>query len=169
MPGKSYVELLRDPRWQRRRLEVLNRAEFACESCGDATQTLHVHHKIYRKGALPWDYADQDLVALCETCHEGVSLTRRALDEAIAALGPYHLERLLGFAEGLGARLGYLQKKYEPEACHSREWVMRTGSQMRGFVTALWHGGGNGPRLVEPQQVDLEAVERFIACGPERP
>lgn len=30
---KTYYELLKDPRWQRKRLEVMQRANFECEDC----------------------------------------------------------------------------------------------------------------------------------------
>lgn len=66
----SYSDLLRDPRWQRRRLEIMSRADFSCEKCHSATKTLNVHHKEYRKGAKPWEYADHELECLCEDCHE---------------------------------------------------------------------------------------------------
>jgi hypothetical protein len=65
----SYSEKLRDPRWQRRRLEKLQAADFACEGCHDSESTLHVHHRLYRKGADPWDYDDNELAVLCEACH----------------------------------------------------------------------------------------------------
>lgn len=67
---QSYVAKLRDPRWQRRRLEVLEKADFQCERCGNAKQTLHVHHLAYRPGAEPWHYSDFELECLCEHCHE---------------------------------------------------------------------------------------------------
>lgn len=65
----TYAEKLRDPRWQKKRLEVMNRDGFKCKSCGDATSTLNVHHKYYEKGAMPWDYPETALVTLCEKCH----------------------------------------------------------------------------------------------------
>jgi len=30
---------------------------------------LHVHHKCYIQGYLPWEYDDKDLITLCEECH----------------------------------------------------------------------------------------------------
>ena len=42
--GKSYKKLLKDPRWQKKRLKVLERAGWACEECGDTKTELHVHH-----------------------------------------------------------------------------------------------------------------------------
>ncbi len=74
----SYAIKLRDPRWQKKRLEVLNRAGWECEMCGDKESTLHVHHKQYFKGREPWEYDDEQLSVLCECCHaaqhEGVDL-----------------------------------------------------------------------------------------------
>lgn len=65
-----YSEKLRDPRWQRRRLEILNRDDFTCQNCSDKTSTLHVHHCFYRSELEPWDYPLSSLVTLCECCHE---------------------------------------------------------------------------------------------------
>ena len=67
---KSYYEKLRDPRWQRKRLEVLERDGWACQLCDENTKTLNVHHRLYEKGRDPWDYPVETLVTLCEDCHE---------------------------------------------------------------------------------------------------
>jgi hypothetical protein len=66
----SYAEKLKDPRWQRKRLEILQRDDFTCKKCGDKQTTLHVHHRRYFKGNDPWDYPNELLVTLCEDCHE---------------------------------------------------------------------------------------------------
>jgi peptidoglycan hydrolase CwlO-like protein len=66
---KTYAEKLKDPRWQRKRLEIMARDSFACQVCQDETTTLHVHHIRYIKGREPWDYKDFYFVTLCETCH----------------------------------------------------------------------------------------------------
>lgn len=94
----TYSEKLKDPRWQRRRLEILNRSDFACEVCLSKTKTLHVHHKLYRKGAQPWEYADHELAALCEDCHETDHGIRAEIEAAMAKLDMYDLERVLGYA-----------------------------------------------------------------------
>lgn len=67
--SKSYLEKLKDPRWQRKRLESLDLADWTCECCGDKSSTLHVHHKQYLKGREPWEYENDQLEVLCETCH----------------------------------------------------------------------------------------------------
>lgn len=66
----SYSDKLRDPRWQRKRLEIMQRDGFKCQECTDDSVTLHVHHVRYIKGREPWDYPNGLLVTLCETCHE---------------------------------------------------------------------------------------------------
>jgi hypothetical protein len=66
----EYSKKLRDPRWQKRRLEVMQRDSFHCVRCGDGASTLHVHHLWYESGHDPWDYPLKALVTLCETCHE---------------------------------------------------------------------------------------------------
>ena len=67
MNAQNYRALLRDPRWQRKRLEVMRRADFRCEDCGSERRTLNVHHERY--DGLPWEARDEDLACLCESCH----------------------------------------------------------------------------------------------------
>jgi hypothetical protein len=66
----GYAALLRDPRWQRRRLHILQRDDFCCTACGNGESTLHVHHKRY--SGKPWEAADDDLQTLCEQCHAAI-------------------------------------------------------------------------------------------------
>ncbi len=65
----TYSEKLKDPRWQKVRLIVLERDGWACVDCGSKTNTLHVHHGYYSKGE-PWDAPIDTLWCLCEGCHE---------------------------------------------------------------------------------------------------
>lgn len=71
MKKKTYFEKLKDPRWQKKRLEALDNAEWRCEYCYESEYTLHVHHKVYFKGRDPWEYDIEQLAVLCEVCHEG--------------------------------------------------------------------------------------------------
>lgn len=66
----SYFELLKDPRWQKKRLEILERDQWACRSCFNTVQTLHVHHIRYVHNTNPWDTPNEMLITLCESCHE---------------------------------------------------------------------------------------------------
>lgn len=66
----NYSEKLKDPRWQKKRLEIFSRDKFTCQICLSTEKTLHVHHKSYLKGKEPWDYDDYNLVTVCLDCHK---------------------------------------------------------------------------------------------------
>lgn len=66
----TYQDRLKDPRWQRKRLEVFERFNFQCANCKDSASTLHAHHRYYIQGREPWDYPDVALVCLCDECHQ---------------------------------------------------------------------------------------------------
>lgn len=74
----TYADKLKDPRWQRRRLEVFNRDSFTCQDCGNTKESLHVHHLGYTKGE-PWDTPGCLLRSLCWKCHE----SRQKLEDTI--------------------------------------------------------------------------------------
>lgn len=68
----TYNAKLRDPRWQKKRLEILQRDNFTCLACDDSTSELHVHHCYYVSGRQPWEYPNASLLTLCKTCHAKV-------------------------------------------------------------------------------------------------
>jgi len=72
----TYSEKLKDPRWQKKRLEVLNRDGFKCSYCDDEKTTLHVHHLKYNKN--PWDVEIESLSTLCEDCHGLVEALKKS-------------------------------------------------------------------------------------------
>lgn len=88
----SYAQKLRDPRWQKKRLEVLEAAGWKCERCGDSESTLHVHHKHYFNYREPWEYDKKQLAVLCECCHQSTHDSLDMLLEMISRLdmeGPF--------------------------------------------------------------------------------
>lgn len=68
MATKTYYEKLKDPRWQKKRLKIMERDDFCCQRCGESELTLNVHHLSYGKN--PWDVEDSELITLCEDCHK---------------------------------------------------------------------------------------------------
>ncbi len=70
MTKKSYSEKLKDPRWQKKRLQIFKRDGFSCRMCGDTENTLHVHHTYYESGNDSWDYPPESLKTLCCHCHQ---------------------------------------------------------------------------------------------------
>ncbi len=66
----KYADKLRDPRWQKKRMEIFERDNWTCKRCGETEETLMVHHRYYIRNREPWDYDPRALVTLCQTCHE---------------------------------------------------------------------------------------------------
>jgi hypothetical protein len=70
----SYSEKLKDQRWQKKRLELLEAAAWECQSgyCENPKDKpqLHVHHRFYKRKTDPWDYPSFTYQVLCEVCHE---------------------------------------------------------------------------------------------------
>lgn len=64
----TYSEKLRDPRWQKKRLEILKRDKFKCTYCGDKETELQIHHLKY--SSEPWNSENINLVTLCKHCHK---------------------------------------------------------------------------------------------------
>lgn len=63
----AYSEKLKNPKWQKKRLEILNRDNFTCIKCGDKETTLQIHHfKYYGE---PWEAKNEDLITVCKHCH----------------------------------------------------------------------------------------------------
>lgn len=90
-PETPYVTLLRDPRWQKRRLEILQRDHFRCVWCHDHENSLQVHHKLYDRSRAPWDYPSTNFVTLCERCHERVTVLRKRATFLLSEMNLYEL------------------------------------------------------------------------------
>lgn len=73
----TYKEQLLDPRWQRRRLEILQRDDFTCRECLSKDKTLHIHHTEYHNGKMAWEYDGRYLKTLCSDCHELEELIKK--------------------------------------------------------------------------------------------
>lgn len=84
MAYTNYSELLKDPRWQKKRLKILERDGFICQQCFDEESTLNVHHIKYL--GKPWEIEDRYLITLCQDCHKGVSECTTQIKELIIEL-----------------------------------------------------------------------------------
>lgn len=104
MSYTPYCQLLRDPRWQKKRLEIMERDRWRCRRCGSAGKTLNVHHGYYEKGNNPWDYPDGSLFTLCEKCHETVEQWRLHVLRLLGLVDPiceYDFGKIAGHIRGL--------------------------------------------------------------------
>lgn len=91
MAKKTYYEKLKDPRWQKKRLEILERDNFKCSQCRDGENTLNVHHGYYTTNYNPWDYPNETLHTVCEMCHEEFECVKHDIHRA---LGSYSIKEL---------------------------------------------------------------------------
>lgn len=91
----EYAEKLKDVRWQKKRLKILERDKFTCQGCWESEDsakfhkvklTLHVHHCYYERGREPWDYPNESLISLCEECHSAESDCVEAERELIKSM-----------------------------------------------------------------------------------
>lgn len=79
----SYAEKLKDPRWQKKRLEIFERDKWTCRGCGAKEDTLHIHHLSYPDSHDPWDSDCDQLVTICENCHNEEYEERHKYEEYI--------------------------------------------------------------------------------------
>lgn len=79
----TYTEKLKSPKWQKKRLEILERDNFTCQKCEDTETTLHIHHIKYTSDEI-WNEPDRNLITLCEHCHTEIEdIKKQAKDEDI--------------------------------------------------------------------------------------
>lgn len=80
----KYSEKLRSPRWQKRRLEILERDKFTCTLCNDDKTELHVHHKKY--SGEPWEAPESDLQTVCKYCHAALTYYKNKYGKEISII-----------------------------------------------------------------------------------
>jgi len=81
----NYSDLLKHPKWQRKRLEVMQRDGFKCQLCDDDESMLHVHHKSYEKGKRPWEYENKNFVTLCDCCHAVIEACKKGCGKDLSS------------------------------------------------------------------------------------
>jgi hypothetical protein len=106
---KSYLELLKDPRWQKKRLEVMEQNDFKCEECGESKNTLNVHHGYYGKDLMPWEYETTTLHCLCEDCHMMRHDVESDIKYTMSLMRYCQLERVIGYCASIA--LDPIQRK----------------------------------------------------------
>lgn len=99
------------PLWQEKRLRIMERDGFVCKICGGKDETLNVHHGYYERGKDPWDYDDDTMHTLCDSCHDENHALILDARKALARLHPFDME----FASGLLSALFDLTKKELPQ------------------------------------------------------
>jgi len=141
----TYAEKLRDPRWQKRRLELLQAADWTCQICLSKTDTLHVHHGCYRRNTEPWEYPDRVMHVYCDECH---GMAQRLMEDVHEQLG------------GLGVT-GLILVKNLFSNLHDAE---NLGEVLDVIREALEHAQrtGHWPEQQEDGQYDYEWLQRMV-------
>lgn len=131
MAYKSYSEKLKSPKWQERRLRIMERDGFKCIRCGSDEKTLNVHHKVYKKGREVYQYALNDLETLCVDCH-----FNEHFDKPIAPAKHWEgvYDRIPSQIEGTICRLQ--EKLKQPLADELQESILRHIMVLQGRVGA---------------------------------
>jgi hypothetical protein len=152
----TYAEKLRDPRWQKRRLEILSRDAWTCQFCGDKTRTLHVHHYRYHPNLEPWEYKDAELETLCEDCHSYVGdVVRRSAPKSCFEI--IRTGRVCYFVNTFGEGDDLSTDKKELLITVLRFLELRGGDAFRDFASAVY--SALPPEQVEPPEPEPQELE----------
>lgn len=130
-----YQRQLADPRWQKRRLEILSRDSFKCRICSATDKELQIHHCFYDKGMDVWEYEDDCYVTLCHECHEietkSSSLLLNQITDELKRKGYLFVDLLdvLNFF-----------KSTEPKQFGTMQWIMGVSKTIKdhGYDTVGW-------------------------------
>jgi hypothetical protein len=105
----AYALKLKDPRWQKKKGELLAAAEFTCASCESKEKTLHAHHNYYEFGVEPWEYPDACFAVLCEDCHKIADEQRKRFREASKLLDGEEMDYVSGYILGIAIMSGKIE------------------------------------------------------------
>ena len=120
MTKEEYHQLLKDGRWQRRRLEIMQRDDFKCRDCG-TTDDLNVHHIRYLAGRKPWEYDDGDLITLCGKCHKKWHEEIEGMHYDCAKCQHFHQQYIFGDSERQIFEYDGLCKQFGGVGCNFHE------------------------------------------------
>jgi hypothetical protein len=80
------------PEWQKKRLEVMEAANFKCQCCGNTEQQLNVHHIDYDRDKKIWEYDLTELLCVCDSCHQLYHTNLSCIREIMARFNVQELE-----------------------------------------------------------------------------
>jgi hypothetical protein len=128
----NYSDKLKDPRWQKCRLKIMERDGFKCRICNNDEDTLHAHHIMYRNQVEPWEYEDKELITVCEGHHKMIhspiidpSYFTKVINNGIIDVYDFiqacplsllvfqHIENHKGIWELISSRFGWFPEKIQ--------------------------------------------------------
>ena len=122
----NYSQKLRSPKWQKKRLEIMDRDGWRCRDCGAENSTLHVHHCYYVVGVEPWDHPDDILTTLCDSCHiqrQGLEVAAHVALARVMRVWPVErLERSVWSFLEAANKEAEIGESYGPKYKEERQW-----------------------------------------------
>jgi hypothetical protein len=109
----TYYQQMQHPLWQKKRLEVMESAGFECQDCGAQEDQLNVHHPVYKRGAMIWDYEIEELECLCDKCHKSAHDLDERIKKSLSMLTGSDKHRALGYIEALDEFKKLVPDSYE--------------------------------------------------------
>lgn len=83
--AKTYLEKLQHPKWQKKRLKILERDNWKCIYCDNEEKQLQIHHLKYTE-KLPHNEPDINLVTVCCDCHKIVEYLKNPIYKDLGRL-----------------------------------------------------------------------------------
>jgi len=95
MVNKSYVDQYNDHRWQKKRLEIIERENYICQYCHSQGNELRVHHTYYDKNKKVWEYDNDTLLCLCQRCHSDLHEFLENINRLVSFCRPQNYEPVI--------------------------------------------------------------------------
>lgn len=150
---QDFLKSYRSTQWQEKKNKILTRDNYTCAICGkhgDEHTLMHVHHLTYKncKDGKAWNCPDEDLVTLCEDCHNAVhssypseSVTKNFnyLKRLFSILGDKAEAYRFSFYSVYDGMLGCIEKlgKNECVLIHNGKILPFTGEKFVGIKLVL--------------------------------
>jgi hypothetical protein len=150
MSQNSYSEKLKDPRWQKKRLKVMEYANWRCQICGCKDKTLHIHHSYYIRGKQPWQYPEGSLICICHACHDKIHGKKE--EKAVEKLTPEARFRK-AFMENANGCISYL----EIGTIFIRDYEIEFSLPQDYSIAPVSHN-----RLLKVVELATNAVDKFL-------
>ena len=145
----EYQKKLRHPKWQKKRLQILQETDFRCSICDNDDLELQVHHIYYEKGKDPWDYPNESLLGLCIKCHQTRVHEKNELFIDLPDLSRYHVAEYQHIDDFRAIRA--LREYFHPLFQYSNvseKYIKVLENELRSRLEKLfrrhdWEGDGN--------------------------
>ena len=165
MSKDAFSDQYKHPKWQKKRLEMLDAASFQCSNCGEQDSQLHVHHKTYIKGRKIWDYKPSQLAVLCEKCHASEHAAKDVFNEILSTQS---------YALSAAMLAGFTQTELIGNDVHKKCQVLDAHTYAAAFIAYLIKDNLTlkemyqlGQMIVETYQADSEELARFQKHAPD--